>query len=305
MRNKILLTATVSSLVTASYFALGNYFYNYALKPNREQKDEGTSGDTNEAADPFIVENPPEEKYLVSKDAHALKLHASAYYHSNGGHKWVIAVHGYSGNSREMTQWARGFFEKGFHILTPDLRGHGLSEGDYIGMGWDDRLDVLSWIEAIISEDSEAEIILFGLSMGAATVMMLAGEKLPKNVKVIVEDCGFTSALSVLTHQLKERFKLPAFPVVQAANTVTKIRAGYTVFEASAVKQLAKATVPILFIHGDADTFVPYRMMEELYTATNAVKRKLTIPGAVHAEAINVDPELYWSTIWDFVGTFI
>lgn len=304
MKNKILLTATVSSLVAASYLALGNYFYKYALKANREQKEEKPDK-SKKVVDPFMVENPPEERYLISKDAHALKLHASVYPNPKGGHKWVVAVHGYTGHNREMTQWVRGFFEKGFHVLAPDLRGHGLSEGEYIGMGWDDRLDILSWIEVIISEDPEAEIILFGLSMGGATVMMLAGEKLPDNVIVIVEDCGFTSARSVLTHQLKEQFKLPAFPVIQAANTVTKIRAGYRLFEASAVNQVAKATVPILFIHGEADTFVPYRMVEELYAAANVEKKRLVIPGAEHAEAVNVDPERYWSTIWNFVGRFV
>src|SRR5699024_4928383 len=148
-------------------------------------------------------------------------------------------------------------------------------------------------------------IVLFGLSMGAATVMMLSGENLPDNVKVIVEDCGFTSARSVLSYQLKERFKLPAFPALQAANTVAKLRAGYRIFDASAVNQLAKATVPILFIHGEADSFVPYRMMEELYAAANTEKEKLTIPGAGHIQAVDVDPELYWQTIWNFTGRFV
>ena len=86
---------------------------------------------------------------------------------------------------------------------------------------------------------------------------------------------------------------------------MAKLRAGYGIFEASAVKQLAKATVPILFIHGEADTFVPFEMIEEVYAATNTEKKKLTIPGAEHTQAINVNPELYWQTVWEFVGRFI
>lgn len=305
MKKKIMITAAVSSLAAAAYLSIGNYFYEYALKAKRKQVAEEKPTDTKIADDQFLVENPPVEKYLISTDALALKLHASAYPNPKAGHKWVVAVHGYTSHNREMTQWVRGFYAKGFNVLTPDLRGHGLSEGDYIGMGWDDRLDVLCWVNALIKEDPEAEIVLFGLSMGAATVMMLSGERLPDNVKVIVEDCGFTSARSVLSYQLKERFNLPAFPALQAANTVAKLRAGYRIFEASAVNQLAKATLPILFIHGEADSFVPYRMMEELYTATNTEKEKLTIPGAGHIQAVDVDPELYWQTIWNFIGRFI
>lgn len=305
MKKKMLAIATVSSLATAAYLAIGNYFYEYALKSKRKQGTVQEIMDMSHTDDDFLAKNPPKEKYIDSTDVPTLKLHAEAYLHPEAGHKWVVAVHGYTSHSREMTQWVRGFYEKGLNVLTPDLRGHGLSEGEYIGMGWHDRLDVLAWVNALIAEDPEAEIVLFGLSMGGATVMMLAGEDLPDNVKVVVEDCGFASARSILSYQLKERFQLPAFPALQAANTVAKLRAGYGIFEASALKQLAKATVPILFIHGEADTFVPFEMIEEVYAATNTEKKKLTIPGAEHTQAINVNPELYWATVWEFVGRFI
>ena len=85
--------------------------------------------------------------------------------------------------------------EMGFTVLMPGLRGHGESTGHYIGMGWHNRLDMLRWIDEIVRDDPEAEIVLFGISMGGATVMMTSGEALPPNVKVIVEDCGYTSVL--------------------------------------------------------------------------------------------------------------
>lgn len=312
MKKRILITAAVSSFVAASYLAVGNFFYEYALKTKKKQlveendpveKDVLTETDLANVA--FLEKHPPLEKYLVSKDKRALRLHASFYPQATTTHQWVIVVHGYTSHNREMTQWTRGFYEKGLNVLTPDLRGHGMSDGDYIGMGWHDRMDILNWVDAIMAEDPIAEIILFGVSMGGATVMMVAGESLPKNVKVIVEDCGYTSARSVLSYQLKERFNLPEFPAIQAANTVAQIRAGYNLFEASAVKQLSKAKVPILFIHGEEDTFVPYQMMEDLYVATQSEKEKLKIPGAGHAEAVNVAPELYWHTIWKFAGRFM
>ncbi len=78
----------------------------------------------------------------------------------------------------------------------PDLRGHGQSEGNYIGMGWDERLDIVDLTKYIINNYANTEIVLFGVSIGVATVMTTSGEKLPSNVKAIIEDCGYTSAWS-------------------------------------------------------------------------------------------------------------
>lgn len=204
-----------------------------------------------------------------------------------------------------MKRWARNFYEKGYNVLTPDLRGHGKSEGDYIGMGWHDSLDLLLWINKVIEIDPAAEIVLFGISMGGATVMMTSGEELPSNVKVIVEDCGYSSVSGVFAYQFYDLFHLPEFPVLKAANTVTNLRAGYDLYKASAVKQVAKSKIPILFIHGDKDTFVPFKMLAEVYEAAIAPKEKLVIKGAGHGEAETVDPKAYWSGIWSFIEKYI
>ena len=106
-----------------------------------------------------------------------------------------------------MNPYARAYQEQGYNTLQPDNRAHGQSEGNYIGMGYLDQYDVLSWIGYILEKDSEAEIVLHGVSMGAATLMMLSGqENIPDNVKVIIEDCGYTSAKDYLTWKLKRRF---------------------------------------------------------------------------------------------------
>lgn len=204
-----------------------------------------------------------------------------------------------------MTPWARQFYEKGYHFVAPNLRGHGDSEGDYIGMGWDDRKDVLKWIDKIIALDPQAEIVLIGVSMGGAAVMMTSGEKLPSQVKVLVEDCGYTSAYDVFVYQLHELYGLPPFPVLNAANTLAEIRAGYSIKDASSINQLKKNKTPILFIHGEADTFVPFKMVDQLYAATDAPKEKLIIAKAGHAEAEEMNPKKYWSTVFKFVGKYI
>lgn len=315
----IIIAAFVVVLLGILYGAVGNYFYNYALDAKDEKEFlEGNphlaeseaviaevAEEAEEADNQFKLEHQPESLSIVSNDKLKLKLHADVYENSEENSKWAIVTHGYTGNAEGMTRWVRNFYEQGFNVVAPDLRGHGNSEGDYIGMGWHDRLDMLQWIDEIIKINPNAEIVLFGVSMGGATVMMTSGEELPDNVKVIVEDCGYASVSDVFIYQLDDLFGLPEFPVMQAANTVTKIRAGYDLYEASAVQQIAKSQTPTLFIHGDEDTFVPYEMLDVVYHAANVDKEKLVINGAGHGEAENVNPELYWSKIWDFIGKYM
>lgn len=317
-RGLFLKTAAITGIAAASYLAVGNYFYDFALKVKGEKdfEDEEADPEKNPAIDSeveaaaqeadrlFLKENPPVERHIISPDFKKLRLSAFFYPNKETSHKYAILFHGYTGSNEEMLRWVRGFSKKNFHVLTPDFRGHGQSEGNYIGMGWPDRFDILAWIDAVIEEDSKAEIVLLGLSMGAAAVMMASGETLPNNVKVIVEDSGYSTVKKVFSHQLDEIFGLPAFPIMNAANTMTKLRAGYALFQASAIKQIKKSQTPILFIHGKDDTFVPFRMLDDLYNAARVEKEKLVVPGAGHGESIMVAPQLYWRTVWDFVDRF-
>lgn len=305
-------------LLLIAYFAVGNYFYNYALSaqdekefmednPNLEDSpfiDAEVEAQSVRLDDAFKAAVQPEKWTIESNDKLRLQLQANAYM-QNDEHKWALVLHGYTSSSSNMTRWVRNFYEQGFNVLSPDMRGHGESEGKYIGMGWHDRLDVLQWIDEILAQDPEAEIVLFGVSMGGATAMMTSGESLPKNVKVIVEDCGYSSVHGVFVYQLDDLFGLPEFPVLHAADTVAKIRAGYSIYEASAVEQVKKSTTPMLFIHGDADTFVPFEMLQEVYDAAPVEKERLIIENAAHGDAAKVAPDVYWQTVWAFVGKYI
>lgn len=318
-QKRILLALASSVLLTGTYFGVGNYFYNFALNAKEEkeflednphlERSEAIHPEAEEAAwqddKAFYEKNTPVSWSVQSQDELELKLHADVYPNEEAGPKWAIVLHGYTSRSEGMVRWIRGFHEQGYQVLAPDLRGHGDSEGDYIGMGWHDRMDLLAWIEEVIRMQPDAEIALFGVSMGAATVMMAAGEELPSNVKVIVEDSGYSTVSGVFTYQLADLFGLPEFPFLNAASTVTQLRAGYDLYAASALEQVVKSKTPMLFIHGDQDTFVPFKMMEEVYTAAAVEKEKLIVPGAGHTEAVMVAPDLYWATVWDFVGRYI
>nr|WP_245308393.1 alpha/beta fold hydrolase [Halalkalibacter urbisdiaboli] len=306
-------------ILVIGYGLVGNYFYNFALNVDREKEfldgnphlaeSEAVLANVAEAAEvadyAFEKTHQPTIMNVVSTDKRQLKLHGYLYENEEPTHKWAIVSHGYNSNATDLTRWVRNFYEQGYHVLAPDLRGHGKSEGDYIGMGWHDRKDILVWVNEIIEKDPYAEIALFGISMGGATVLMTSGEDLPNHVKVIVADCGYSSVSEVFVYQLKDLFGLPEFPVMHAANTITKIRAGYDLYEASAVAQVAKSQTPILFIHGDADTFVPFEMVYDLYGAATVDKEKLIIPAAGHGDAEKVDPALYWRTVWEFVDQYI
>lgn len=121
----------------------------------------------------------------------------------------------------------------------------------------------------------------------------------------MVEDCGYTSAKDEFSYQLKEIFGLPAFPIMDFASLVTKLRAGYTLGEASAVKQLLKTELPVLFIHGTADTFVPSSMLDEVYEAAGGEKEKFAVEDAGHGMAAAVAGEQYWESVFTFVVWYI
>ena len=302
----------ISIILVISLSLVGNYFYNLALNPNTPkdivfgtpEEAEATSGQVLDSDISWLLNNSNyTDEYLISSDN--LKLHSYQIKNKTYSDKWVITVHGYTSEGINMSTYAKHYYDNGYNVLIPDLRGHGLSEGSYIGMGWDDRLDIISWINYILNENSNAEIVLHGVSMGAATVLMTSGEEISPNVKVIVSDCGYTSVWDEFAYQLDTLFSLPEFPILNVSSIVAKIRAGYFLGKASSIDQVKNSKTPILYIHGDQDDFVPYYMMEKLYNATSSEKEMLTIKGAEHAKASEVDPITYWTTVNNFINTYI
>ena len=246
------------------------------------------------------LDNHSQEVEIISRDG--LKLKGYEVKNGENNPKWAIIVHGYLGSGSDLVKFAKHFIELGYNALIIDLRAHGKSEGEYIGMGWLDHFDVELWIQWILEKEKNAEIILFGISMGAATVMMTTGENLPANVKLAIADCGYSSVWDEFKMHLKKIFHLPTFPILYAASLMSKIYAGYTYREASSVNQVKKSKTPTLFIHGTKDKFVPYEMLEKIYKSANCEKEKLEIEGAAHAESELMDTGKYWETIQRFIN---
>ena len=181
-------------------------------------------------------------------------------------------------------------------------------------MGWKDRLDVLRWMEVanelFAPEGSQTRMVVHGISMGAATTMCVSGEVQhgmyqQPFIKCFVEDCGYTSAWDEFKGELKNQFGLPAFPLLNVASALCNMEYGWSFQEASPLKQVKKCTLPMLFIHGDADTFVPTWMVYPLYEAKPEPKELWIVPGAEHAVAYKENPEEYTRKVSDFVGKYI
>ncbi len=221
--------------------------------------------------------------------------------------KWAVVVHGYENSASGMSEYAKMFFEKGFNVLVVDNEYHGESEGSHISMGIHDSINVLNWTKEIVKQDSDSEIVLFGLSMGASTVMLASDPELEPvdNIKVIVEDCGFTSMDDIFTYQLKKDYGLPRFPIILAVDVYNYFKNDYRFNERTPLKAVNNTTIPMLFIHGDEDDYVPFDMLEQLYEAHKGEKDVYIVEGAEHANSIDVAYTQYEQRIFDFVHKYI
>lgn len=310
-----MLILSIIALLILLLLFVGNYFYNLALNRNYNKDFLFNNAEQNDDSTNNLNSKYSNEKELLKKwdldnvfnftfkTFDDLKLSAYYYDNNNNSDKYVIIVHGYLGKAEDMLYASKIFFDSGYSVLSFDLRGHANSEGDYIGMGWHDRLDLIQLIDLITSKNPDAEIVLYGVSMGAATVMMASGEDLPKNVKVIIEDCGYTSIKDIFSYQLKLIFKLPSFPIINFADIITRIRAKFSFFQGNCLKQVGKSTTPILFIHGDKDLFVPFNMLEPLYNSCNCKKDILIVENAEHGMAAFVYKERYWEKVFNFINS--
>ncbi|GGA85485.1 alpha/beta hydrolase [Ornithinibacillus halotolerans] len=315
MKKKIaIILGSIVGILLIGLIVAGNYFYSEGIKRGTEvelhQEPESVNAQANETARSIIEEAETwykdqelDELEILSYDN--LRLKAGFFDNEAQTGKAVILAHGYRGNRDHMDDLVKFYFDQGFDVLLPDARGHGESEGDYIGYGWHDRLDYVKWIDLMIEEYGAEQLLLHGNSMGASLVLMTSGEELPDEVKGIIADSGYTTVKEELKHQLKHLYHLPSFPILDVTSVITKVRAGYFFGEASALEQVKKNTRPLFLIHGDADELVPTDMAYELYEAAGGEKELWIVPNAGHTKAYSIATEEFQTRLQEFIDKTI
>lgn len=303
--------AALGAGAAGSVAAIGNYLYNQAMLPKKRSPD--LLEDNRPQAEGRLWARAGEGfRTTTIRSTDGLRLWA-AIIPAEGSHRWVICMHGYHDTHESMGAIARLYHDHGWNVVLPDQRGHGSSEGDYVGWGYDERLDLVGWINYVIRRDAQAEIVIHGVSMGAATVLMATGGPLPEQVKAAVSDCSYTTVEAEMRHVvLNGMKKLPNLPVPVPVTTLFAIlrrvvlrRKGFDLREASPVTAVTHSKTPTLFIHGTEDTLVPDYMMSKLYHAARCPKAFLWMPEAEHALSVGTDPELYWTSIDTFLQQYL
>ena len=246
------------------------------------------------------LEIPYKEAVVTSYDG--LRLFGKCYIASADA-PWLIMLHGYrSGAERDFCGGLKFGIDSGFNVLLVDQRAHGKSEGKCLTFGIKERYDCLTWINYVISQaGGSCKIALYGMSMGAATVLMAAGSELPKNVVCIVADCGYTSPKAIIKKVIRE-MHYPIFPTYALVRLGGMLFGGFDIEEYSAVQAMEKCDIPVLFIHGDDDRFVPCDMGRENHRHCRAEGKKLLIvPNAGHGMSYMSDKRAYLGTVSEFL----
>ena len=326
MKNKILITViSVFSLLVLITFGAGWFMLDYALKPAPDARDMAARYSRMFGEYPYMRQwvdslrgvKALRDTFVAMPDG--CRHHAVYVRNPSSAGRTALLVHGYKDSYVGMLPLAKMYADMGYNVMLPDLHAHGLSEGGDIRMGWKDRRDVMRWIgvaDSLFADSSgKPRIVLHGVSMGAATVMNVAGERLPASVRCFVEDCGYTGVWDEFARQLADQFGLPPFPVLYAASALCKLRYGWTFGEASPVSQLAKRETPMLYIHGSSDYYVPSVMVFPLYNANptyvapGGVYRHFNdiwiAPGSAHACSFHDYPNEYAERVRAFVGRMI
>lgn len=215
----------------------------------------------------------------------------------------VILVHGFAVDHNSLNIHAQLFNHLGYNVLQIDNQAAGQSEGKYMGYGYIESLDLLDWInEVVVRRDDK--IVLFGASMGAATVMLTSGESLPDNVLAVIEDSGYTSTEDILSYHCKMRFHIKGLWLIKGASVISRIRAGFFYGQANCTKALEKCQLPVLFMHGKNDFTVPFEMEQKLSTCGN-FERMIYSSEGVHIRSYYIDSINYQKTVENFLKRYL
>lgn len=221
--------------------------------------------------------------------------------------RYVICAHGYRNQGKGEFRFITKFYhDNGYNVLLIDHVAEGDSEGKRISFGHYESRDMTLWIQFLLDRfGNDIEICLHGISMGSATVVLLAGnETLPENVKFVISDCGYT----VLHNLFEEVLTVPkavSFPLMKTVDLIHKAKNGFGYYEISPLEAVGKIKIPVLFVHGAADGFIPARMAQDLYDACESEKDILIVEHAGHTASYRKNSEDYEKKIIEFTNKYM
>ena len=251
----------------------------------------------------FLEAHNAKDVYIQSFDG--LKLHA-LWIPAQNPKGTILFAHGYRSNKLVDFSLAFSFYhDYGMNILVPDQRSHGKSEGKYITFGVKESRDMESWIAYHNETYGAYSMVLSGLSMGASTMLYLADQVLPQNVKGIIADCGFVSPWEILGCVFRRVIHLPAAPSLWVTEWFARVFAGFSLREKDTRIVLKNAKLPVLLVHGVDDGFVPCAMTEQGYSACIGPKELLLVEGADHGLSFLVDRQRYEEKIRNFLKNYV
>lgn len=251
----------------------------------------------------------PDWYVTVKKEEHWIdspygyKLHA-VYLPSDGSKKTVIICHGITYSLFGSMKYARIFLDLGFNVMTYDHRNHGKSGGKDTTFGHYEKYDLKAIKEWVLKRTGEGTIVgLHGESMGAAIALQYLA--MDENISFCIADCGFSDLKELLKIRVNNDFHLPAFPFMDIAALITRIRTGMSFADISPVKTVGTVKTPVMFVHGSEDWYVPAFMSRKMYEAKKTGSRKLlVVPGAAHASSIATDPAGYTDEVRSFLEQY-
>ena len=298
---------TISILVLlTSFICFFKVFYSPKRKALGEDEYEIPEGEIYEVFRDDIIAwtkkfrtTPHEDVSITSYDGLTLR---GKYYEHKKGAITELLFHGYQGNAeRDLSGGVERCFSLGRNALIIDNRASGTSEGSVITFGVREKRDVLSWIDFAIERfGKDVKLVLTGVSMGAATVLMASGENLPENVVCTLADCPYSSQKEIIKKVIRD-MKLPDGLLYPFVKLGARIFGRFDLEEDTPIEAMKRCSVPIIFIHGDTDAFVPDSMSDELYTAcVSKHKSVVKISGAGHGLAFPVGRDLYVNALAEF-----
>ncbi len=303
----------VIGAVVVLLLAASGYFFWYSIRRRRHELTDEQYNDEGSIWKPFAPRMAQAQEYIRTHTAERVKLRSydgleltALYLPAQGTAKGtVIAFHGYRSLATiDFALEVEFLCSLGYDVLLPYQRSHGESQGKYITYGVKERFDCRDWAKYAAGRWGERPLFLMGISMGSATVMMASDLELPESTRGIVADCGFTSPWEIMAHVAMRDFHLPPFPLLYLLDGIARLRAGFSLKGADSRQALSRTNLPVLFLHGEEDDFVPVFMSKENYAACRSEKSLRLVPKAEHAQSFAVDTQGCQQAIREFFARY-